>query len=389
TLVKIVSPVPEADVFVDGERLGKVPQQKHLAAGEHFIVVSRPGFAKFEKKVKVVEGQPQTVSAVLKEVGGLRLLSTPAGATVLVDGEPIGATPMVKEDIPAGEHIITMQRDGYYNFEQGVSVKAGEVGVVNGQLQVIDTGPTPEQMQREQRSLTTFGAKALPAGRSTMAMGLGYPYFGTARFMVGVGKINERFQFDAGVAFRTYGTRWELSVTGRSTLFDQGPFAFGTFVDAGGGATFFDNTKRNNFFFNGGIMASLTALGAATVTGRVYMNAYTDRHCPEAEGGGFGRAEPTDLCVDYLAGTLDPAVKARVDELMGGENEIFGRDGGFRLLSSLAIEIAIKQRWSVWLLAEGAPFDQGERAAYTDVFHSSMLEQDHRSYITAGGTYKF
>jgi hypothetical protein len=389
TPVKIVSAVPEAEVFVDGERLGTAPQEKSLAAGEHYIVVSKQGYGKFERKVKVKAGQSQTITAVLKEAGGLRLLSSPAGATVMLDGEAIGATPMVREDIPAGEHIITMDRDGFYQFETGVKVEGGKVSVVNGALQLIDTGPTPEELEQEQRSLTTFGAKALPAGRSTMAAGLGYPYFLSARFMVGVGKVAEQIQFDAGIHFRTYGQRWDLSLIGRSTLFDAGPFAFGAFVDAGGGTTYFDDSQRDYWFFNGGLMASLTGLGAASVTGRAYMNAYTDRHCPGVkEDGTFGQADAPELCDEYLAGTIDPVVKARVDQLLDGDGEIFNRDGGVRLITSMAIEIAIHQHWSIWLLVEGVP-RQEERAAFTDVLHRSMFEKDPRSYITGGATYKF
>lgn len=390
TKVRIVSPTPEAEVFIDGERIGTAPQTRDLAAGEHFIVVSKAGFGKYEKKVKVKEGVEQTITAELKAVGGLRFLSTPSGSTVLLDGEPLGATPMVKEDIAAGEHVVTIQRDGYYAFENGVKVEGGKVGVVNAQLTEIDTGPTEEQKLLEQRGLTTFGAKALPAGRSTWATGLGYPYFLTSRFMVGIGKLSENIQFDAGAQFRTFGVRWELALIGRATLLDTGPFAIGAFVDGGGGSTFFDDSKRNYFYFNPGLMASLTGLGAATLTGRAYLNMYTDRHCPVLNdaGTGFEKSDPPDVCLEYLEGTIDPEDKRRIDRLMGGDGEIFNRESGVRAMVSFAIEVALSQNWSIWGLFEGVP-RQDERAGYTDVLHDSMVEKDPRSYFSLGATYKF
>ena len=390
TVLKVVSPVPDSEVFIDGERLGLSPQQKSVAAGEHLVLVSKQGFAKFEKKVKVKEGEPQTVTAELRAAGGLRFVSTPGGATVLLDGEPIGQTPMVKEDVPVGEHMVSIQADGYYAFENGVKVQGGEIQLVKASLQKINTELSEEEKALIQRGLTTFGAKALPAGRSTMAFGAGYPYFFSTRFMVGVGKLTDQLQFDAGAQYRMYGARWELSVIGRATLVDSGPFALGTFVDTGGGSTFFDNSKRDYYFFNGGLMASLTGLGAATLTGRAYLNAWTDRHCPRLDGADFEVRDDDapDICVEYLRGTIAPEDKSRVDRLLDGDGEIFNRDAGARLITSLAIEVALSDRWSLWGLFEGVP-KQKERAAYTDIFHESMFERDPRSYVTIGLTVKF
>jgi hypothetical protein len=328
--------------------------------------------------------------AASSSVGGLRFVSTPGGATVVLDGEPIGQTPMVKEDVAVGEHSVSIQQDGFYPYENNVVVVAGQTKLISATLQEQNIELTDEQKAELQRSLTTFGARALPAGRSTMAFGAGYPYLMSARFMVGVGKISEQIQFDAGASFRTYGRRWDLSLIGRATFIDTGPFALGAFTDFGGGSTYFDNSKRDYFFFNGGLNASLTGLGAATLTGRAYLNAWTDRHCPRLEGGGF-EVEDTDapdICLEYLNGSIDPDVKRRIDRMLGGDGEIFNRDAGVRAIVSIAIEVALAQRWSLWGLFEGVP-RQEQRAAFTDYFHSIWFEQDARSYFQIGLTAKF
>jgi hypothetical protein len=319
--------------------------------------------------------------------GGLRFVSTPRGANVLLDGETIGQTPMVAEDVAAGEHVVSIEAEGYYAYENGVTVKAGEVQLIKATLRKAEL--SEEEQALVQRGLTTFGARALPAGRSTMALGTGYPYFLNARFMVGVGKLSDQLQFDAGAHFRSYGARWELSAVGRATLVDTGPFALGAFVDTGGGSTYFDNSKRDTFFFNGGAMASLTGLGAVTLTGRAYLAAWTDRHCPAREGGNLEVADDdaADVCVDYLRGRLDPDDEDRVDRLVG-RGDLFDRDSGVRLMTSLAIEVALSDLSSFWLLLEGAP-RQDERAAYTDLFHAWMLKRDPRTYATVGFTLKF
>ena len=319
---------------------------------------------------------------------GLRFVSNPAGATVLLDGEEIGQTPMVTSDVAVGEHIVSIQLDGYYSFENGVKVRGGEIQLVRANLQKTEL--SDEEKAVLQRGLTTFGAQALPAGRSTLAFGAGYPYLLNARFMVGIGQIGEGIGLDAGAQFRSYGARWELSGIARATFLDTGPFALGAFVDTGGGATYLDNSKRDTFFFNGGLMGSLTGLGAATLTGRVYLNAWTDRHCPERQGADLevDDGDAADVCVDYLRDNLSIEDRRRVDRLLDGPGSIYGRDEGARLITSLAIEIAMSDDWSLWGLIEGVP-RQDERAAYTDLFHSSMFDRDPRTYLTIGLTRKF
>jgi hypothetical protein len=173
------------------------------------------------------------------------------------------------------------------------------------------------------------------------------------------------------------------------TLVDVDPLSLGAFVEIGGGSTFFDNSKRNSFITNAGVAASLTGLGAVTVTGRGFLAYYNDRHCPSVSGGAFeAKSEPTDLCQNYLDGRLNSEDKARLDELLGGPDKIFERDSRVRFMTQLAIELAFQQQWNAWVIFEGVPF-QDERPAFADAINSSMFKNDTRSYVRGGLTYKF
>lgn len=401
--LKIVSPVPEAEVFVDGEKLGKVPQQKQVASGEHYVVVSKAGYKKYEQKIAVNPGKVLTITAELKAVGAVRFLSNPSGAEVLIDGEPLGNTPMVNEEIASGEHIVTIRRNGYYEFEDAVKVEGGKVKVVNATLKLIDTGPTAEELTSRQKGLTSYGARTLPKGNSTVDFSAGYPYFVTGKITVGAGKVADQFGADAGFMFRSYGSRTELGVTGRMTFVDKYPFSLGAFTNLGFGTNFIDDSQRNSVFMDAGGAISLTGLGAVTVTGRAYLNIYSDRHCPGLNAAGTAyddsAADAIAICDQYLAdltgmdvdgeGPISAEKKDRIDNILfSEEGDIFDREVGVRLLTSLVIEVAIKQRWNVWLLFEGAP-GQSERAAYTDLFASPLPEEDFITYIQLGGTFKF
>lgn len=385
--VKVVSRVPEATVYIDGKNVGKVPQEADVPPGDHFVVVEKKGFTKFEKKIRIEAGQDITVSAELKAVGGINIVSTPAGAEVLIDGVSTNkTTPYRSENVDVGQHIITLRLPDHYNYEKTHTVKGGEMQVIQATLETIDTGPTPGELAREQKGLTSFGARVLPRGRTTVDVYAGYPYLTGIRFTVGAGSLAGK-PFDFGASFRTYLSRTEILVTPRLNLAERDPFSAAVYANVGGSSNFVDDSQRNGFFADLGVMGSLSGLGAVTITGASYLALWSDRHCPSFENGSFENGTtPIDVCEEYAAGTLSAEKMARVDELTDGSP--FDRENGARIMISIAIEIALRQQWNIWGQFEGAAFQQ-ERATYVDEFSGVLFSEDIGSYFRLGTTYKF
>ena len=393
--VRVLASVPGAKVYLDGVAVGKAPiTLSEIPIGEHIVEVRAKGYHPHKERLAVAGGSALIFDFELEPepgaaVGGVRFLSNPPGAEILLDGELVGTTPRMEAAVPAGEHVVTLRRAGSLDYEETIQVAVGDTLVVNATLEDLDTGPTEAEIVREQRGLTSFGARTLARGRSTIDVGVGYPYYLQGAITVGAGEIANRFGFDAGVLFRSYFSKSELAVKARLTLFDRAPFSAGLFGAIGGGTTLFDSSDRLNFFADAGAAVSLTGLGAVTITGRGYFDFWIDRHCPGVEGGGFAAdVDPVETCRAYLDGSLDAADRSRIDRILGGPDEIFGIDSGARFLTAFAVEIALRQHWNLWLLVEGAPF-QGERAAYLDYFYAAMFDKDPGTYFRLGATYKF
>lgn len=393
--VKVVSPEPEAEVAIDGAVVGPVPQQKELDAGDHFIVVRKAGFADFEKKVRVESGKELTITAKLRAVGGIKVVSNPSGADVLMDGQVVGQTPYTKPDVDIGEYGIIVRYADHYDFEGQVKIEGGKNTTVSARLEAIDTGPTAEDLLSLQRGLTSFGARTLPLGNSTIDLAMGYTHFLEGRITVGAGQLGG-FGFDAGVTVRTYFSRSEITFNTRLMLADKQPFSAGAMVNIGGGGNFFDDSGRNSFVLDAGLMASLTGLENVTITGRAYLAMWSERHCPELLADDTFDGDPLAVCTDYKAFVDGMATdftqddKDRVDELIGADDngDLFKRESGIRAMLSLIVEVAVRQRWNVWLRIEGAPF-QNEKASNTDMFSPAMLDEDIGTYVHFGTTYKF
>src|SRR5690606_5607128 len=135
--------------------------------------------------------QTVTVQAMLKPVGRLRILSTPAQADVLINGMPAGKTPL-DEEIEVGETVVRIEMAGFQPFEQTLTIEGGKTQVLTRELAIA--GLSEAELEAQQRGLSSFGARTLPRGRSTVDFGAGYPYFLTARINVGAGKIAKRFR---------------------------------------------------------------------------------------------------------------------------------------------------------------------------------------------------
>jgi hypothetical protein len=397
--LKVTSTVPEAEVFIDGALAGKVPQEKHLGEGAHPVVVRLPGYKQFEQTVKVDAGKTVTVTAELKAVGRLRILSTPVGATVTINGLVAGKTPL-DTDVETGETVLRIDMPGFTPFEQTMTIEGGKTATISRELAIA--GKSETELENEQRGLSSFGARTLPRGRSTVDFDAGYPYFLNTRITVGAGRIAKKFGFDASVAVRTMLSRSELGIGGRAMLVNNEPFSAAVFSNLWWGSKLFDDSQRNGVTFDAGGIVSLTALSNVTISGRGYFEFWSDRHCPALDNSmanGFEGTDPTDTCVGYRDRVIkgnDPANfsaqdAARAEKLTGNKGaDFFDRDAGARFLLNIAAEITVQQRWNIYGIVEGAPFQgKDERALFTSLFSGSMAETDYLIYARFGLTYKF
>lgn len=115
-----------ASVWVDGkEQRGKTPLAvSNLVPGQHFIEL-RKGDYRHATKVSVVALKYREVSVTLKKVRGtLEVLSNPPEATILLDGTSMGKTPRILPNVEAGEHVLTLKKQGYLTARRKVHVGA-------------------------------------------------------------------------------------------------------------------------------------------------------------------------------------------------------------------------------------------------------------------------
>jgi hypothetical protein len=125
--------VPDgASVTVNGDYRGKTPLLvSGLSPSTYTVTFSRPGFGEMYAQVIVQGGRNSEVIANLRpETGSLLVNSTPPGARVLLDGTFAGLSPVDLENTTAGNHTVTLEKDGYVTAARQVSLDAGQTTTV-------------------------------------------------------------------------------------------------------------------------------------------------------------------------------------------------------------------------------------------------------------------
>ena len=122
--LRVIATAP-SDVYVDGAFVSKAPYDARVAAGAHYVVVQAQGYKKFEAKFRVEADQHVLVTAELKAVGELTVVTIPEDATVLVNGIEAGKTPAYLE-LEVGENVIQIEKAGFKRFEQTITIEGGK-----------------------------------------------------------------------------------------------------------------------------------------------------------------------------------------------------------------------------------------------------------------------
>jgi len=139
----------EATLTVDGEEVGGLPGRHEVAAGTRELLIEAPRHQPYRATFDVTGGgEEQSLEVTLEPAfAGVSVESIPAGATVRIDGEVIGTTPL-ETTLDAGRHELGIEHPDYRPFEAPITVQAGqplkvgpvELGLPDGTL-VVRTEP--------------------------------------------------------------------------------------------------------------------------------------------------------------------------------------------------------------------------------------------------------
>jgi hypothetical protein len=146
----VLSQQQGATVFVDEASVGTLPiEPQNLAAGDHTVRITLPGYTDFTDVVTIVVGAQVTVEAELIAISAvLHLETTPPGAQVFVDGRFAGPTPG-DFDLGDGPHSIRVHLAGYHEVIREVTGAPGERTELALPLEQLPADEDPTRIRAE------------------------------------------------------------------------------------------------------------------------------------------------------------------------------------------------------------------------------------------------
>src|SRR3989344_5756685 len=132
-----VTSASEAAVFLDGKHLGKTPfYSEQLKAGSHTLKITASE-ASFLTQITLRESTLTVVNRQLSDnfmaqsgeilslepqKTSLLVISEPGDADLTIDGQLVGKTPVLKDDIKEWEHKLQISREGYASREFAIKI---------------------------------------------------------------------------------------------------------------------------------------------------------------------------------------------------------------------------------------------------------------------------
>ncbi len=125
-VIRIDSDPSGAEVYVDGHYIGTTSMDYAVLAGTYTVEVMKSGYDTWQDTVNVSPDRMVRVSAYLSPsvlYGFLEVDSNPSGASVYLDGEYLGITPLPRTDIEADvPHDLRVELAGYEGWSKAVQV---------------------------------------------------------------------------------------------------------------------------------------------------------------------------------------------------------------------------------------------------------------------------
>jgi formylglycine-generating enzyme required for sulfatase activity len=152
-----------ATVLVDGAQAGVTPAALEIMSGEHDIEVRLAGYNAWTSKVLVAADQPQQLPDVTltQADGRVEVATNPSEASVSVDGEFRGRTPLAIRLSPGRTHRVALSKPGYEAATRELSVAADsgrklqiDLTPQYGEIEVTSTPPAEVFVDGERRGST-------------------------------------------------------------------------------------------------------------------------------------------------------------------------------------------------------------------------------------------
>jgi len=136
--LKIETNPAGANVSVDGKsETSTTPAEITLKKGQHTVNISKDGYKDYSTTADIEVGKTKSISTTLKKkiLGTLKVVTSPEGENVYIDGAYKGVTPF-SITLETGAHNIKITKEGYYDYINTVQIHQSKTTNLSTTLQL-------------------------------------------------------------------------------------------------------------------------------------------------------------------------------------------------------------------------------------------------------------
>lgn len=193
--------LPEAEIWIDGNRMGTGVYSGRLAAGRHRLEVRREGYYSEYRDLDIAAETQTTERIALKPVVGyLSVITEPPEADVYVDGRKLPGTSPLIDTLMTGRRQLQVRLREHALYETAVEIREKQTEHLNirlilGKSFTVNTEPAGATVWLDGREVgTTPLAYGAPAGRYRLKVEL--PFYTPQETEINIVREDQRFEFN-------------------------------------------------------------------------------------------------------------------------------------------------------------------------------------------------
>ena len=132
-----VKTTTDAEIWINGVRKGVGQWSGEMENGFYLIEARKPSHRLTRQEITLgqLEQRTITLAAPTPIYGSLQIESDPMESDVYMDNELIGHTPLIKNQILIGDHLLRLEKKGYRSKEAKITIEEGKTNSQNYSLQ--------------------------------------------------------------------------------------------------------------------------------------------------------------------------------------------------------------------------------------------------------------
>jgi hypothetical protein len=136
-----------AEIKVNGVRVGSAPSTIKIPYGKRTIEMKLNGEPSWKVTLNIFSSSPPKLRDGIRYFigegeGSLHISSDPDGARVYLNGTYMGKTNSLLTNIPLGSYILTLEKEGYENWSEEVSINKSIIPISINLTKKVDITPT-------------------------------------------------------------------------------------------------------------------------------------------------------------------------------------------------------------------------------------------------------